>query len=218
MGYGNNNWKGKDKGGVKEYKADPMKSFMIAMGCSEDRAVELCCAGKIEVVDIPEYFYKLLLLRMGQVSLSAETDKEVIRAAARVKKIMEAKKVKAKEKVDPAATEELVDLCPACLYGPEGTGECPDIEQGLNKCPEFDSLKVDQDQTRRDNDLEELAANERLREAEEAERHAGEEEPPTAKASNTPERATVYKCGSCDREYKTLKGLQKHEEKEAQHG
>ncbi len=217
-------------GKQKSFAADPLKGFLMARSVALSYAKDLCVAGKIVLGQIPDYTDRMTVLQYGQISVSKMVDAEVVRIAGRIKRrIQEADRVKAKEKVDPAATQELVDLCPACMYGPDGTGECPDPEQGMQKCPEYDSLAEHDGKRKRDDDLEELAANERLREQEDQERQAAEEEaganshraPGEIPAETTvPEttNATTYSCSyaGCGRVYKTVGGLQKHEEK--QHG
>lgn len=71
------------KGQTKDFKADPLKQFLISRGTARDRAVDLCCAGKIPLEKIPELTDKLTILHFGQISVSSAVDAEILRIAAR---------------------------------------------------------------------------------------------------------------------------------------
>jgi uncharacterized C2H2 Zn-finger protein len=82
-----------------QYVSDKIKQFLISRGTARDRAVELCCAGKIELKQIPDYTDRLTILHFGQISVSPSVDAEILRIAARCterqreREMLEAQKV-----------------------------------------------------------------------------------------------------------------------------
>ncbi len=214
----NNYTRGGGGGSQKTFKADELKGFLMARSVALSYSKDLCVAGKIKLEQIPDYTDRMTLIQYGQLEVDPRVDKEVMRIATRVKKRIEADKVGVKEKVAPAASEEPdeaqgANICSTCLYGPNESGECPVLpgaEDGMKECPEFEEAN-----NKDEADLSAIAANERLREQEEAERSA--EEDAASEANQTkPETSlgTIYKCSSCVKQYKTMKGLEKHSKKE----
>jgi hypothetical protein len=168
-------------GGKKEFKADPIKQFLISRGTARDRAVDLCCAGKIDLNQIPDYTDRLTILHFGQISVDPMVDAEILRIAQRVK----ARTAPDNEETPPETEPENKDapiLCDDCVHGPQGTGECN--EAGTwDQCQDYEAPGQDE---------------------------------PERQTPTTEERDPVYHCGTCSKEYKTLRGLQKH--KEIEHG
>lgn len=211
--YGKKNWSGGGGGSKqKSFAADPLKGFLMARSVALSYAKDLCVAGKIELGQVPDYTDRMTVLQYGQISVDAKVDKEVMRIAARVQARAKALAELAESRTygDPDDVQG-VGICNDCAYGPHGTGECPDVTDGMRECPEFEEVQpidaVDQ---------EEHAANERLREQQEQEQQAAEDEAsgqdtvsdgPGGQGTNT------YNCGSCGKVYKTMRGLEQHNKK-----
>lgn len=185
-------YKGNRGGGTKDFKADPKKQFLIARGCSEDRAVELCVANKITLEQIPDYTDRLTILRIGQLSIDPMVDAEVIRIAKRIQSRMETKQEEPEDKGFDDQCSTCVDLGVACQVG--------DRDRPVEDCDHHyhkDDAEADAEIKRQDE--------------EEQQRHAEEESEETPRRIEAKEGGVVYRCGTCDKEYKTISGLQKHE-------
>lgn len=98
-------WQGKG-GGTKDFKADPIKQFLISRGCSRDRAVDLCVAGKIELKDIPDMTDKLTLIHFGCINVSDAVDAEIKRIALKVQDRADKTNGKDKPPVDNKRNDE----------------------------------------------------------------------------------------------------------------
>ena len=191
-------------GGKKDFKADPLKGFLLARSVALSYAKDLCVAGRIELEQIPDYTDRMTILQYGQISVDPKVNAEILRIAARVK-----------ERADKKPVEQVKVLCDDCVFGPKGTDECaegdPDFSYDFKDCSNYEDGNGP--------DMEQHAANERQREQEEAERQAAEDDASDNQTPFFPTRllrtsvAPAYKCGTCEKTYKTLRGLQKHEEK-----
>lgn len=188
------------RGGVKEYKSDPGKQWLISRGSARDRAVELCIAGKITLKQIPDYTDRLTVLQFGQLSIDPMVDAEVIRIAKRIQ-------LRMKEAKDPDEPDKptfglgFTDQCSTCV---DCGGVCSvaDENRPVLDCEHYygkEDAEADAELKRQDEEKEQ--------------RHTEEESRETTRTIETKEGGVVYKCGTCQKEYKTLKGLEKHEKK-----
>jgi hypothetical protein len=189
-------------GQKKDFKADPIKLYLSARSYATAWAKDLCVAGKIELSQIPDYTDRMTVLQYGQMSTDPKVDAEVMRIAARIQ-----------ARVHQAA-QELLDrqnLCLSCEWGREtGTDECEAKEQDMLECTHYSEQP-------KDDDMEQHAANERTWEREEQERQAAEEDAVAGTSdqmdTGKPGDISVYKCGTCNKTYKTLRGLEQHTKK-----
>jgi hypothetical protein len=195
----------------KDFKADPIKQYLICRGCANDRAVELCIAGKIDLSDIPDYTDRLTVLRMGQLEIDPKVSAEIIRIASRVQERRRAHSEEAPARI----------LCETCVYGPSGTDECcdddPDFPYDATECVDYESGvgETKDDLNQSNEDMENHVADERLQEKEDQQRQTEEEQALEDKPA-TVDGQTTYTCATCKKVYKTMRGLQRH--MESQHG
>ena len=194
MGYNNYNRRGgggnyQNGGGGKDYKADPIKQFLISRGSSRDRAVELCIAGKIELEQIPEYTDKLTLIQFGHIHVDDAVDREILRIAARLTR----KKEEAPKQEEKPQAGELEDLCQTCSFGPNGTEECgvgcDDTASPIYKCQEYDDGEGQEEPPATD----EQAEADQQREQEQAQRQAEEDKASEPAPSGPPARGRTTK-------------------------
>jgi len=183
-------------GGSKDFKADPLKQYLISRGCARDRAVDLCCSGKIELADIPVMTDKLTILHFGCIEVSPKVDAEVMRIAARLKK-----KLAEKDKPKPDKEPEH-DLCDDCVGVHDGC-TITDDERPMYQCDHYYSETDAQGDANKQLQDE---ADDRQRAEEEAEASLPKNEAP----EESPSTEDVYTCTKCDRKYKTAVGLAKH--------
>jgi len=180
--------------GTKSFQADPIKQFLISRGTARDRAVDLCCAGKIKIEEIPIMTDKLTILHFGKIEVSPQVDAEVMRIAARLWDKL------AKKDVSPEPTPRS-DLCDSCTRIYEGC-DITDNQRPVTMCRDYYS-----------NDDKQADANKQLQD-EADERQRAEDELNDSK-KDVPVKEE-YVCTKCDGRYKTAKGLAKHVK--AKHG
>ncbi len=190
----------------KSFHADPIKQFLISRGTARDRAVELCCAGKIELSDIPEMTDKLTILHFGQISVDPKVDAEILRIAARCQDRAKKKQEANYGKPDGDQSQdvpEMQDLCDRCADF--NVCSVTDEERPIDSCNKF----YDEQDAQAD------AAKQRDVEAEDRQRAEDDHNTQQQEPEDTGEQKgdVTYNCSQCDKVYKTMNGLQNHEAK-----
>lgn len=197
-------------GGTKDFKADPIKQFLISRGSARDRAVELCCAGKITLAQIPDYTDRLTVLHFGHISVDPQVDLEVKRIAARCVE---------RSKQQPASDEhgdqsqdvpEMQDLCDTCADYGNGC-QVQEEERPIHECHQYynvDDAHADAEMRRQQEEEEQRRA-----EAEAEAEHNAQQEQQANSDKGGPAPQDEYKCETCGKTYATLRGLQQHSRK-----
>lgn len=172
------------RGGTKEYKADPIKQFLISRGTARDRAVELCIAGKITLKQIPDYTDRLTVIHFAGLAVDPAVDAVMLKISARCVK-READRQAAKTPMDHFAEEHPIEE--------DGLDPNASDAECMDQQAEFD---VDRERE--------------LYEQEQAE-EAGKQK---VESTTSGEAYTPLKCTVCGKNYKTEKGRTNHMAKE----
>lgn len=200
------NYQGQRGGGgaKKDFKADAVNAY-LKNRCVMMSYVKDMVDGKVlELNQFGDYADRMTVTLYGQLDVDPKVTAELMRVAARI----QARDAKANGDKKPLPRY----VCPSCQFGKQaGTDECNN-QGDYTKCNDFQEIAPE-----RENDLNNHAANETTALAEEQARlaaeveEAGNKEPVDTTSSDEP---VTYKCGSCDKTYKTLKGLECHDKKE----
>ncbi len=59
-------------GGSKDFKADPLKGFLMVRSVALSYAKDLCIANKIKLAQIPDYQDRMTVLQYGQIKTSPQ--------------------------------------------------------------------------------------------------------------------------------------------------
>lgn len=182
--------------GRKDFKADPLKQFLIARGTHLSYAKDLCCAGKITLKQIPEYTDKLTLIHFGKIGVSGSVDAEILRIAARVRRRQDDVEAN-KSQMDKLSEQHPVE---------DDCRENIDDRQGLhnNMSGEFD---IDRERERYEKECAEELGNADVETKRAVVRDNTPDDPDTGH-SEVGEGDTT--CKRCGKEYKTLRGLIDH--------